>query len=71
MLNERSNQIIIKLTVLYTIFALNMVFHLFCLIYFLMYVSFSLAVYEGIVRSRFSIVLFIIYLFNHFCPFNA
>ena len=70
MLNARSNQISIKLTVLYTIFALNMVFHLFCSI-FLMYVSFSLAVYEGTVRSSFSVLLFIIYLFNHFCPFNA
>ena len=71
MLNARSNQISIKSTVLYTIFALNMVFRLFYSIYFLMYVSFSLTVYEGTVRSRFSVVLFIIYLFNHFCPFDA
>ena len=39
-----SNHCIIKLTVLYKICAiLNMVLHLFCLIYFLIYLSFSLA----------------------------
>ena len=42
-----------------------MVLHLFCLICFLVYLSFGLAVYGGTVKTRF------IYLFNHFSPFSA
>ena len=48
----------------------NVVLHLFRLTYFLMYLSFSLAVYEGTVRIRFSIVL-CYYSFNYFCIFSA
>ena len=36
-----------------------------------MYLSFSLAVYEGTVRARFSVALPYIYLFSYFCPFSA
>ena len=34
-----------------------MIFRLFCLIYFLMYLSFSLTPYEETVRTRFSVIL--------------
>ena len=52
MLNERPYQIIIKPTVLYKISTL-----IWSFIYFLIYIIFSLAVYEGTVRTRFSVVL--------------
>ena len=57
MVNERLYQIIVKLTFLYKICALIWSSNFFCLICFLMYPSFDLAVYEGTVRTRFKVVL--------------
>ena len=57
MVNERLHQIIVKLTFLYKICALIWSSIFFCLICFLMYPSFDLAVYEGTVRTRFKVVL--------------
>lgn len=47
-----------------------MILHLICLIHFLVYLSFTLAAYEGTLTTRFRDILSYYFFISLFCPFS-